>query len=83
MLTEVVRVHRRGRNPDRDSLPEVAVMDIDGKLYVRHNRRWWMLSNGTAGWHSLNVGISDPVIVSRLNAHPLQRIGSLEFPVQI
>lgn len=68
-LTEdqtVVRVHRRGKNPEADSRPEIAT-EYNGRLFVPHNGRWWMLSKGESGWHSINVGISDPEITARID----------------
>ena len=60
-VTQVrVRVHRWGDDPERDSQLEMATIDVaTGKLYVRDAGRWWMLSNGLSGWHSLNVGMPD------------------------
>lgn len=54
-----VRVHRGGQPPEKTSRKEQAVQDVDGKVYVRHNGRWWMLSNDACGWRSINVGIAD------------------------
>lgn len=70
---QVVRVHRRGRNPDLSATPEVATADTDGRLYVRHNGRWWMLSNPSGGgWRSLNVAPNDPGLTARLDARSQQ-----------
>lgn len=70
MLLIRVRVHRQGRNPLLDAQEEIAVQDADGRLYVRHNDRWWLLSRGDVGYHSLNVGISnDCETAQRLDAY--------------
>lgn len=65
---EIVRVHRRGRNPAVDARPEVATRGPDGRLYVKDSvGRWWQLSNGASGWRSLNVGIGDAGLTRLLN----------------
>ena len=60
MKTTQVKVHRKG--PTSSAKME-WVYECDGKYYIKHNQKWWMLSNGSAGYHSINVGLSstDPV----------------------
>ncbi len=59
------------RRAGRLARPEVATADTDGRLYVRHNARWWMLSNPDEdGERSINVAPCDPALDARLNAVP-------------
>ncbi len=57
---QIVRVHRRGRNPSISAQWEKALRYGD-KLYVQNGYRWWMLSNPSpdGGWRGLNVGQDD------------------------
>lgn len=74
-----VRVHHRGDNPDVDSTWEYAVKDAEtGKLFIRHNDRWWMLSNeAPGGWRSINVGYPDEFVPA--GYHPSQEDLAKEF----
>jgi hypothetical protein len=68
---QIVQVHRRGTpgTPKFTTKPRVATADTDGRLYVRHSGRWWMLSNESPdGWRSINVAPCDPALDARLDA---------------
>lgn len=58
MVTKVqVRVHRRGKNPDKSAKLETVVKDSNGCLWIHDGVRYWKLSQESeGGWHSINVG---------------------------
>lgn len=53
-----VRVHFRGKNPNKSAKLVEARKCVDGFLYIQRRGRFWRLSNPSPeGWRSINVGM--------------------------
>lgn len=67
-----VKTHQGYRKGVPTSRARVATRDTDGRLFVRHNGRWWTISSRTipgTDLHSINVGYEETSeVAQRLNA---------------